>query len=56
LKNMPAGYFFNVMTEGFGVMSSYKAELTPEDRWAVAAYIRALQKIETHPATETKTA
>lgn len=55
LKNMPVGYFYNVMTEGFGVMSSYKAELTPEDRWAVAAYIRALQKIETH-ATETKTA
>lgn len=47
LKNMPAGYFFNVMTEGFGVMSSYKAELTPEDRWAVAAYIRALQRIDT---------
>ncbi len=46
LKNMPVGYFFHVMTEGFGVMSSYKTELMPEDRWAVAAYIRALQKID----------
>ncbi len=47
LKNMPVGYFFHVMSEGFGVMSSYKTELTPEDRWAVAAYIRTLQQIET---------
>jgi len=50
LKNMPVGYFYNVMTEGFGVMSSYKAELTPEDRWAVAAYIRALQRIDSASA------
>lgn len=52
LKKMPVGYFFNVMTNGFGVMSAYNTELTPEDRWAVAAYIRALQNIE----TKTKTA
>ena len=50
LKNMPIGYFFNVMTEGFGVMSSYKTELTPEDRWAVAAYIRVLQRIDSASA------
>lgn len=46
LKNSPAGYFFNVITNGFGMMSSYKAELTPEDRWAVAAYIQTLQRID----------
>lgn len=46
LKKMAPGYFFHVMTEGFGVMSSYKTELTPEDRWAVAAYVQALQRID----------
>ncbi len=55
LKKMPAGYFVNVMTNGFGVMSAYNTELTPEDRWAVTAYIRTLQSIETK-STETKSA
>ena len=56
LKKMPAGYFFHVMTEGFGVMSSYKTELTPEDRWAVTAYVQTLQKLETKShLTETQT-
>ena len=39
----PLGHFFNVMTNGFGAMPDYAAQLTPADRWAVAAYIRALQ-------------
>jgi len=43
LKEAPPGYFFNVMTNGFGAMFSYASRLKPEDRWAVAAYIRALQ-------------
>jgi mono/diheme cytochrome c family protein len=43
LRNAPLGHFFNVMTNGFGSMPDYAAQLTPEDRWAVAAYIRALQ-------------
>lgn len=47
LKKMPVGYFFHVITNGFGDMSGYKAELTPEDRWAVAAYIRTLQHLQT---------
>jgi cytochrome c553 len=57
LKQSPPGYFFTVMTNGFGVMSNYNTELTPEDRWAVAAYIQALQKMDV-PAAEpgTKTA
>ncbi|HVZ72515.1 MAG TPA: cytochrome c [Polyangia bacterium] len=39
----PTGYFFEVATKGFGMMASYAAELTVEERWAVVAYIRALQ-------------
>jgi len=43
LRNAPVGYFVNVMTEGFGVMPSYAPQVTVEDRWAIAAYIRVLQ-------------
>jgi mono/diheme cytochrome c family protein len=43
LRNAPLGHFFSVMTNGYGAMPDYSAQLTPEDRWAVAAYIRALQ-------------
>jgi mono/diheme cytochrome c family protein len=43
LRNAPAGHFFDVMTRGYGVMYSYASRVTPEDRWAIAAYIRALQ-------------
>jgi hypothetical protein len=39
----PAGYIFEVATKGFGMMASYAAELSVEERWAVVAYIRALQ-------------
>jgi mono/diheme cytochrome c family protein len=43
LRSAPIGHFFRVMTSGFGLMSSYADRLSVEDRWAVAAYIRALQ-------------
>ncbi len=43
LRKAPASYFYDVMTNGFGAMSSYADQLTPEDRWKVAAYIRVLQ-------------
>ena len=43
LRNAPAGYFFDVMTHGFGAMQDYSAQLPVADRWAIAAYIRALQ-------------
>jgi mono/diheme cytochrome c family protein len=43
LMTAPIGHFFAVMTNGYGAMPDYAAQLTPEDRWAVAAYIRALQ-------------
>jgi mono/diheme cytochrome c family protein len=43
LRGMAPGYFFDVMTNGFGVMPSYAAQVPVADRWAIAAYIRALQ-------------
>jgi mono/diheme cytochrome c family protein len=44
LREAPAGYFFDVMTHGFGAMSDYAAQIPVNDRWAIAAYIRALQR------------
>jgi len=43
LKLAPAGYFFDVITNGFGVMPDYRAQITVEDRWRIIAYVRALQ-------------
>jgi len=43
LRQAPAGYFFDVMSKGFGVMPDYAQQIQPEDRWAIVAYIRALQ-------------
>ncbi|MEM7348551.1 MAG: cytochrome c [Chloroflexota bacterium] len=43
LRNQPAGYYVNVIANGKGNMLSYAARVKPEDRWAIAAYIRALQ-------------
>ena len=43
LKGVPIGYFYDVITNGFGQMPDYAAQVAPQDRWAIAAYIRALQ-------------
>jgi len=43
LREAPIGYFFDVMTRGFGAMMDYSAQIPAEDRWAIAAYVRALQ-------------
>ena len=43
LRNERAGYFFDVMTHGFGQMPDYAAQVSPKDRWAIVAYVRALQ-------------
>jgi mono/diheme cytochrome c family protein len=43
LRNAPIGHFYDVVTNGYGVMYSYASRLEPKDRWAIAAYIRALQ-------------
>jgi mono/diheme cytochrome c family protein len=44
LRAAPAQPFFDVMTNGYGVMYSYAARVDPRDRWAIVAYIRALQE------------
>jgi mono/diheme cytochrome c family protein len=43
LRTAAPGHFFDVMTNGLGVMYSYSARVNPEDRWRIVAYIRALQ-------------
>jgi mono/diheme cytochrome c family protein len=43
LRTVPLGYFFDVMTNGFGVMPEYGTQVSARDRWCIAAYIRALQ-------------
>jgi mono/diheme cytochrome c family protein len=43
LREAPIGHFFDVMTNGFGAMPDYRAQVAPRDRWAIAAYVRALQ-------------
>ncbi len=43
LRNAKTGHFFDVMTNGFGAMPPYKSQVPVRDRWAIAAYIRALQ-------------
>ena len=43
LRTAPIGYFFNVITEGYGVMPTYAPQIPVADRWAIAAYIRVLQ-------------
>ena len=43
LRNVEIGHFFDVMTNGFGAMPDYRTQISPRDRWNIAAYIRALQ-------------
>ena len=43
LQKAPLGYFYDVMTNGFGIMSDYASQISPQDRWKIVAYIRALQ-------------
>ena len=43
LREAPAGHFYEVITNGYGVMYSYAARVEPADRWRIAAYIRVLQ-------------
>jgi mono/diheme cytochrome c family protein len=43
LREVPPGYLFDVISNGFGAMSDYRAQTTPEERWAIVAYVRALQ-------------
>ena len=43
LRKAPLGHFFDVITHGFGIMPDYSSQISPRDRWAIVAYIRALQ-------------
>jgi mono/diheme cytochrome c family protein len=52
LRQADVGYVFDVITNGFGVMSDYKAQIAPRDRWAIVAYIRALQLSQHAAATD----
>jgi mono/diheme cytochrome c family protein len=46
LREAPVGHFFDVITNGFGAMPDYAAQINAADRWAIIAYIRALQLSE----------
>lgn len=52
LQASPVGYFFNVITNGYGRMYSYGSRVPPEDRWAIASYIKALQYSQTAPVAD----
>ena len=54
LRQAPVGHFFDVMTNGWGAMPSYAAQIPVEDRWKIIAYIRALQlsQMPAEPAKE----
>lgn len=48
MRQAPVGHYFDVITNGWGAMPSYAAQIPPADRWAIIAYIRALQ-LSQHP-------
>lgn len=52
LRQAPVGHFFDIETNGFGRMYSYADRVSPRDRWAIIAYIRALQLSHSMPAEE----
>jgi hypothetical protein len=53
LRNVPPGYLFAVITEGYGSMPSYEAQIPVRDRWAIAGYLRALQASQHFPKDAT---
>jgi mono/diheme cytochrome c family protein len=52
LRKAPTSHFYDVITNGFGAMPSHAEVVTPEDRWKIIAYIRALQKSQDIPYSE----
>ena len=50
LRQVPNGYLYDVITNGFGAMYGYSAQIPPRDRWAIVAYLRALQLSRNAPA------
>jgi len=49
LRDLPVGYYFEVITRGFGAMPDYASQIPPEDRWKIVAYVRALQRSQWAP-------
>ena len=52
LRQVPNGYIFDAITNGFGGMLSYSTQIPPADRWAIIAYVRALQLSRNAPVSE----
>jgi hypothetical protein len=52
LRNAPDSHFYQVITDGYGVMYSYADRVSPHDRWAIVAYIRALQLSQHAPRSD----
>jgi Cytochrome C oxidase, cbb3-type, subunit III len=52
LREVPNGYVYDVITNGFGGMLGYSAQIPPSDRWAIVAYLRALQFSRNAPVSE----
>ena len=52
LRDAPVGHFFDVMTNGLGAMPDYASQIPVEDRWAIAAYVKALQLSQYSPASD----
>ena len=52
LRQVPNGYVYDVITNGFGAMLGYSAQIPPKDRWAIIAYVRALQLSRNAPVSE----
>jgi mono/diheme cytochrome c family protein len=52
LRQVPNGYLYDVITNGFGAMLGYSAQIPPRDRWAIIAYLRALQLSRNAPVEE----
>jgi mono/diheme cytochrome c family protein len=52
LRQMPIGYLFDVITNGYGAMADYAAQVPIEDRWAIVAYVRTLQLSQYAPETD----
>ncbi len=52
LRSAPVGHFFDVITNGFGAMPDYRTQIPPRDRWAIIAYIRALQLSQHAPLAD----
>lgn len=51
LRNEPVGYIYDVVTNGFGAMYGYSSQIPPRDRWAIIAYLRALQLSRNAPVS-----